>query len=437
MKKLLSNIGLLRAVFAVVMLTVVCFVALGYGATEQRFSKPVFEKSYNMPVVPNPGYRFEWRTAADIFVLIAALSLSAWLAFKKRSRTGIVILSIASLIYFGFYKKGCICPIGSVQNMVLAISDSAYAVPLLVIGLFTLPLIFSVFFGRVFCGGVCPQGALQDLVLIKPVKIPAWLESTLELGAYAFLGLTVMFTVSGKSFILCQFDPFVPLFRLSGTLPYVMLSALFIFLSFFVGRPYCRFLCPYGLLLKLVSRFNGKTVTITPDDCVLCGLCKEACPYGAINMPHKEESLGRNKRLGIVLICLGAVLFMSLLGFFSGRFLARFDKRVELARQVVLYKGQDQAFKTYEYDAFRAKGITEKPVIEAAEKVIKSFEKSGLLFGIWMGFASVFIILGLFRRKDYKIYEPEPGLCVSCGRCFSYCPKERERLGKAAKKTES
>ena len=50
----------------------------------------------------------------------------------------------------------------------------------------------------------------------------------------------------------------------------------------FVGRPYCRYLCPYGGLLDWCSRLAGRGVSITPDKELDCGLCSEACPYGAI-----------------------------------------------------------------------------------------------------------------------------------------------------------
>ena len=76
----------------------------------------------------------------DVVVLAGALSLASWLAVKRHSRKGLFALMVGSLLYFGFYKKGCVCPIGSIQNVALSLFQSNYAVPATVLIFFLLPL---------------------------------------------------------------------------------------------------------------------------------------------------------------------------------------------------------------------------------------------------------------------------------------------------------
>ena len=83
------------------------------------------------------------------------------------------------MAYFGFYREGCVCPIGSIQNVAVALTDPQYSIPMVVTATFFLPLVMAVFFGRAFCGGVCALGAMQELVLVKPVQVPPRLDRAL------------------------------------------------------------------------------------------------------------------------------------------------------------------------------------------------------------------------------------------------------------------
>ena len=267
-----------------VLLTLAC----GSVFAVERFPPPDFESPYKLPSMPQPRPRSNWQDIVDVGVLFAALSVSAWLVLGKRNRRGITALVIFALVYFGFYRGGCVCPIGAIQNVTLAVADGRYALPFTVVLFFVLPLLFALLFGRVFCAGVCPLGAIQDVVLIKPLRVPIWLQRGLGVLPFVYLGTAVMFAATDTMFIICRYDPFVSFFRLSGEFHMLAAGGVVLLLSTFVGRPYCRFLCPYGALLGILSRFAWRRASITPDKCVVCSLCHEACPFGAIRAPTPE-----------------------------------------------------------------------------------------------------------------------------------------------------
>jgi polyferredoxin len=285
-------------------LLLVCLAPLASAAPqqyEQFYERPVdvapteedIGGGYVLPSVQRPHPRSFWWEALDTALLVAALGLSTWIVLARRKRKWLVPLTIGCLAYFGFYREGCVCPIGAIQNVTVALTDPSYIVSYSVIAFFTLPLVLALFFGRVFCGGVCPLGAIQELVLLKPVQVPRPVDRVLGSLKYIYLTLAILFALLpevGRDFIVCRFDPFVGFFRGDGPANMLMIGGGFLLLGIWVGRPYCRYLCPYGALLSILSRLSWRGVTITPDKELDCGLCIEACPYGAIEKMRAVRS---------------------------------------------------------------------------------------------------------------------------------------------------
>jgi polyferredoxin len=275
----------------------------GVVLAQYQKAPPDFGGSYSFPTPEHPEPRADWLRGLDVVLLAAALAAAAWLILKRRSRNGLMVLNMASIAYFGFYRKGCTCAIGAIQNVTLSLVDSRYLISFGVIAFFFLPLVFALLFGRVFCGGVCPLGMVQDLVLLLPRRVPAKLDRILRWIPYVYLGLAVLFAgwglhlkigswnlQAGRRFIICEWDPFISIFRISGSFHILAVGAVFIVAAMFYGRPYCRWFCPYGGLLAILSRFSWKNVSITPDKELDCGLCTDACPYGAIHNNRADRA---------------------------------------------------------------------------------------------------------------------------------------------------
>ena len=161
-----------------------------------------------------PKPRPYWLEVLDVVLLAAAMGVALWLVLSRRSRKWVLVLSVTCLGYFGFYREGCICSIGAIQNVALALTDAHYSIPIVVTAVFFLPLLVALFFGRAFCGGVCPLGAVQELVLLKPVQVPRRLDRALGLLKYAYLGLAIWLAVQPSVGREVRHLPLRPLRRL-------------------------------------------------------------------------------------------------------------------------------------------------------------------------------------------------------------------------------
>ena len=409
------------------LLIILLFLSPVVASGVERFPPPDFDSEYQMPATTTPAPRADVYEYLDVIILLGTLSLVSYLALRRRSRRGIFLTGIFSLAYFGFWRKGCVCSIGSIQNVTLALFDSSYAVPVTVIAFFILPILFTLFFGRTFCAGVCPLGAIQDVVSVRPKKVPAWLENALGRCAYLYLGGAVLFAATGSRFIICEYDPFVAFFRRTGSLNMFILGGSFLLIGLFIERPYCRYFCPYGVLLNLVSRVSKWHATITPSECIQCHLCADACPIGVIQKPVGEDSVNRRGAgLMRLAVYIGLLPILIAVGFWLGvrvsPTLSRVNATVGLAERIWLEDRASVEGITEASEAFRATGRPTNALYAEALNLKKQFLFGGGVFGAFIGLVVGLKLIFLSIRRGRIDYEINQGGCVSCGRCFDYCP---------------
>jgi len=181
--------------------------------------------------------------------------------------------------------------------------------------------------GRFFCGYVCPMGAsidLGDFILFRKKRRPD-MKNAVSLRKIKYLVLVVFVAVSLTGFsVVFLMDPISLLTRIYTFVLYPVVMAVinlfldllcpvfeafgwinlshlhypqplfymsFITFLIFAGivslnrlapRFWCRYLCPLGALLSLLSPL-GLFKRRVSQDCNECLLCQKTCPMGAID----------------------------------------------------------------------------------------------------------------------------------------------------------
>jgi polyferredoxin len=148
---------------------------------------------------------------------------------------------------------------------------------------------------RSFCSWICPVGTLSELlwktgfrIFRQNVRPPRWLDLLLRGVKYLLLlfflwSVIVMMSPSQVAeFITSDYNKTADVRLLdfflhpSGTA--LVVIGLLLVASLPVRNPFCRFLCPYGALVGLLSTLSPVKVTRERKTCVSCGVCTQVCP---------------------------------------------------------------------------------------------------------------------------------------------------------------
>jgi polyferredoxin len=148
-------------------------------------------------------------------------------------------------------------------------------------------VVTTIVWGRVYCGRVCAFGALTQLMdAVFPkrfqIEIPAKLEARASYIKYGILfGAIAVYFVTKEIAFYRYIEPFW-LFTFDATPVLWAMVGVLLVASLFVRNLYCRFLCPLGAALGLIS----KATTVLPikrwSECSQCALCEKTCEWGAI-----------------------------------------------------------------------------------------------------------------------------------------------------------
>lgn len=152
----------------------------------------------------------------------------------------------------------------------------------------------SLIFRKSFCGWICPVGTISEYlwkvgrrVFGRNFRIPRAIDLPLRSLKYVLLAfflyaVTMMSAEAIADFIASPYGLVVDVrmlnfFRFIGVTTAYVVAGLVI-ASVLVQNFWCRYLCPYGALMGLISLFSPARITRNENACIDCAKCAKACP---------------------------------------------------------------------------------------------------------------------------------------------------------------
>ncbi len=163
----------------------------------------------------------------------------------------------------------------------------------------------AILFKKVFCSWICPFGLLSDYleklhlyIFGRRIHLPSWMDIPLRGIKYLIAGFFIwnvflrMPAIDLKQFIQSPYNKFADIKMLEfftniSAVSFSVITMLVI-LSIIISHFWCRYLCPYGALLGILSIFSIGKIKRNKLECLKCGECEKVCP-GMISIMKKEK----------------------------------------------------------------------------------------------------------------------------------------------------
>ena len=224
--------------------------------------------------------------ALDLVLLTLFLAFALFSFFRKSQRLKYAAL-VAAVVYLGFAKSFLISIVNVFGVIDWNLPIVKYNITWYVFAIFTVAS--TVLWGRFYCGRICAFGALtqlMDAVLPDRLRydVPLRIEQRAAWIKYGLLGSVVLYFVATREMSVYRYvEPFWMFGLAESTGMWIGLGALLV-ASVFVRNMYCRFLCPVGAALGIISNLTVFRIKRW-SECNTCKICEKTCQWGAIQGP--------------------------------------------------------------------------------------------------------------------------------------------------------
>ncbi len=251
-----------------------------------------------------PGWREIVAAQALDLTGFAAFTVLALVSFFRKSVKLKYATFVVCVIYLGFMKSQLISIVNifALINRNLPVFKDSLAWYLLAV--FT--VVATVLWGRLYCGRMCAFGALTQLIdAVVPAKwrreLPDRYDHKALFVKYGVLaGAILYFLLTRNPLFFPYIEPFWmfsaigvidgrPVIQFNASVVAWILLGVLLTATIFVRNLYCRYLCPVGAFLGIVSNLTVFKIKRWKE-CNTCKICEKTCEWGAIRGPKIVKS---------------------------------------------------------------------------------------------------------------------------------------------------
>lgn len=193
------------------------------------------------------GFELSVKSVAGLIVVLLAAILPLFVK-NKRYR---LCQSVLNVVVLGFWCGSFLSYTSLIGYAAHGINSLALIIPVIML---TVAFIYPLFGKKsYYCTNVCPFGSLQFLAgkCVKySVRMGQKTLKRLDLFRQILWALLMLCIWSGVWSEWMDYEPFSAFLFLTASWVTLVIAIVFFLLSFVVARPYCRFVCPMGTLLK-------------------------------------------------------------------------------------------------------------------------------------------------------------------------------------------
>lgn len=229
-----------------------------------------------------------------LFILLAVMNL-------RRIKNIRIAAMAVTILVFGVALGATPNPMESIVKLAKLINNMEKPAGAIIV-CFALFTAFSLMGSKFMCSWGCQLGALQETLynvfgLRRKRRITVPFALSLAVRIIVFSSFMVLFFSIGyglvhrvRNFVPYHHVNYFKIFSPFDLAPIALYSLpLFALSSLLVYRPFCHFVCPFGLYSWTLENLALNKIRIDRKKCIKCGACVAACPTEAMKDIYNEK----------------------------------------------------------------------------------------------------------------------------------------------------